>query len=239
MLAGASGDFSAEQQFHEEHLAIRYLLGNKREIASALINFAYAVRNVGNYARARALAIESRELAEAAGDQALTAYVLTFGGSILVEAGDHVLGRAYLERSEAISRELEEQANPKVYVSLAQADRAQGDLTSARLHLQEALTIYREARWHRWVPDTLIGLAGLEVAEGQAERAARLLGAADALREALGVHFSVSERREYERERAIVAAALGEEAFAVAWAEGRSLSIEEAIAVALDETHEG
>jgi len=70
---------------------------------------------------------------------------------------------------------------------------------------------------------------------GQGERAARLFGAAQALREAMGASLSPSEHTDDERHTAATRAALGEEAFAAAWNEGRSLSLEQAIALALQE----
>jgi hypothetical protein len=76
----------------------------------------------------------------------------------------------------------------------------------------------------------LEGFAHVAGAEGDAERAARLFGAAEALREALGAPLPPVERAHYDRSVAATRAALGEEAFAAAWAEGRALSLEQAIA---------
>jgi hypothetical protein len=72
-------------------------------------------------------------------------------------------------------------------------------------------------------------------AREDAERAARLWGAAEALRERLGAPLPPNERAEYEREVAAVRQALGAEGFAVAWAAGRSLTEEQAGAYALGE----
>ena len=59
---------------------------------------------------------------------------------------------------------------------------------------------------------------------GQAERAARLCGAAEALREAIGAPVP-RYRGQYERAIALARATLGEQAFAAAWAAGRALSL--------------
>jgi hypothetical protein len=67
-----------------------------------------------------------------------------------------------------------------------------------------------------------------------AMRAARLLGAGEALREAIGVPQVPRERAELERPVAAARAALGEGSFGAAWAEGRALTIEQAIALALE-----
>ncbi len=72
----------------------------------------------------------------------------------------------------------------------------------------------------------------MAAASGQPERAARLLGAADALRDQLGV-ARLSHHVHGERVLAATRACLGEEAFAVAWTTGRAMLLEAAIADAL------
>src|SRR5437868_6685312 len=66
-------------------------------------------------------------------------------------------------------------------------------------------------------------LAAVAGAQGQHERAARLLGAAAAARERLGAGLSESGRPLHERARAAARAALGDKAWAAAWAAGRAL----------------
>jgi hypothetical protein len=61
------------------------------------------------------------------------------------------------------------------------------------------------------------------------------LGAAQVLREAIGIPLPPVERAEHERRVAAVRAALGEETFTAAWAVGRTLPLEQAIAEALAE----
>ena len=60
--------------------------------------------------------------------------------------------------------------------------------------------------------------------------AARLWGRALALREAMGAPISPVERASYERSVAAARALLGEKAFAAAWAEGRNMTPEQALA---------
>jgi hypothetical protein len=61
-----------------------------------------------------------------------------------------------------------------------------------------------------------------------------LFGAAAALREAICIPLPAYERVAYDREVRAARAALGEDAFAAAWAAGRALSLEEAAAPALE-----
>ena len=86
-----------------------------------------------------------------------------------------------------------------------------------------------------WIAWCLEEFAGVWRGRGQLKRAARLLGAAEALREATVSTIPPDEHAEYAEAAAALRSALGEEAFAAAWAEGRALSMESAIALALAE----
>ena len=88
----------------------------------------------------------------------------------------------------------------------------------------------------------LEGLAWLAAPEGMtrgqpvagATRAARLFGAAEALRETSGEVLILAEHSVRERHVAIAQVHLDEAAWQAAWAEGRAMTLEQAIAYALD-----
>jgi hypothetical protein len=67
------------------------------------------------------------------------------------------------------------------------------------------------------------------------EKAARLFGASEALREALGTPLPGSYRANYERNLSSMRKQLDEASVAAAWAEGRAMTMEQAIAYALAE----
>jgi hypothetical protein len=79
----------------------------------------------------------------------------------------------------------------------------------------------------------LTGLAGVAEGQGQLVRAAQLLGTVEMFLEITSWASNVS-KREYERIRASVRRALGEEAFDTAAAKGRDMTLDEAIAFALE-----
>src|SRR5207247_1410305 len=66
--------------------------------------------------------------------------------------------------------------------------------------------------------------------------AARLWGAAEALREAVNIPLPPVERVDYERSVAAARASLGEKAFAAAWTEGHFMLPEQALAAQGRET---
>ncbi len=87
--------------------------------------------------------------------------------------------------------------------------------------------------WQR--ANALMGLAGVAAADGQALRAARLLGAADTQLKAGASYWDAAESRYIERAVASAVAQLGEVAFAAAYDEGRSMTFEQAFDYALEE----
>ena len=83
------------------------------------------------------------------------------------------------------------------------------------------------------IANSLLSFEGLAGGMGQPERAARLLGAGEALLEARGLVVPEAYRGPYVRAVAGIRRALGEEAYGAAWSAGQMLSPEEAIAEAL------
>jgi non-specific serine/threonine protein kinase len=76
-------------------------------------------------------------------------------------------------------------------------------------------------------------LAWVAAADQQPWRAARLAGAAEGLRQALGGVLWPEQRARHAEAVRVARAVLGQESFATAWAEGRALPLDEAIAFAL------
>ena len=79
----------------------------------------------------------------------------------------------------------------------------------------------------------LEAFAVLAAAQNQMERAARLFGAVESLYASIHFEMSAKERAEHDQAIAAARADLGEEAFAAAWAAGRMMTMEQAIAFAL------
>ena len=113
---------------------------------------------------------------------------------------------------------------------LAQVEASQGDLAAARTLYEQGLTIARERNYKDLLPICLEGLADVVGVQGEPAWAAQLWGAAEALREGMGVPISPVYRASYERAVTAARTELGEQAFAAAWAEGRTMTPEQALA---------
>jgi DNA-binding CsgD family transcriptional regulator len=114
----------------------------------------------------------------------------------------------------------------------ARIANAQGETEQAERDAREALSAAAEFDAHLATPDALECLAGYAGAAGSHREAARLYGAADAVRKATGiVRFKVWDEG-YATSVSSIRDALGNSDFDSAWAEGAALSTLEAIAYA-------
>jgi hypothetical protein len=119
--------------------------------------------------------------------------------------------------------------------SLAHLALEQGDLDQAAALYRECLTAFAELENRQAIAGSLEGLAGVLAAQGDPPQAARLFGAAEALREATGSPLPEGERAGYDRKVAAARAAVDAGAWDTGWAEGRQMPLAAAIAAALRE----
>jgi DNA-binding CsgD family transcriptional regulator len=116
------------------------------------------------------------------------------------------------------------------YVALGQ-----GNYEAARTLFTESLQQQRERGNRAGIAEGLAGLAALAGAQAAPERAAQLFGAAAAIREAVQAPMWPAERFELENHESAVRAQLDGPTFANLQAAGRALTIEQAVASALQE----
>jgi ATP/maltotriose-dependent transcriptional regulator MalT len=148
-----------------------------------------------------------------------------------LEQGEVALARAWFEESLVIVQEVGDRDGVlETLLGLARVAVAQGDLAEARRRYQQGLTTLHEMGSQQFLAVCLEGLAALETGQGEPRQAARLWGAAEVLREVMGTPMHPVDRASYEQARAQTRATLGEQAFAAAWAEGRMLTPEQALA---------
>jgi DNA-binding CsgD family transcriptional regulator len=116
-----------------------------------------------------------------------------------------------------------------VRASLARPD---GDAHSAEDLLHEAIEVASRSGFRAAMGRLLEALAGTVAQQARFEEAARLLGAAHALRLALGTPRFAAHEPSYEADHALVSESLGAEAFEQAWNEGAAMTLEDALAYA-------
>jgi tetratricopeptide (TPR) repeat protein len=216
----------------EECLAFYRESEDEWEIARSLHNLGNIAYERGDLDLATGLQAEALALWEGMEDTHGVAYVLDSQGKVARARGELELATALLEKALVLWRELGDKRNTAAsLLSMGRIVR-QDNRGRAAMLLKEALALSREAEDPRIVASLLEGVAGTALVS-QPERAAQLLGAAAALRETLGLPVPASEREDHDRAVAATRTALGETAFAAAWATGRTLPAEEAVNEAL------
>jgi hypothetical protein len=175
----------------------------------------------------------------AVGEPTMAAIYLTNVGAIALAQGDLGRAAACCEESLAFARSTGADFAAAIALRyLGEVARRRGDLAGAEALGREGLLAWQQLDAQAGLAVGLENLALSAAAAGkeaQAERAARLLGAAAALCEAIGAPQILRAQEETERTVAPARAALGEEHWAAAFAAGRALTLEEAIAEALAE----
>jgi tetratricopeptide (TPR) repeat protein len=108
----------------------------------------------------------------------------------------------------------------------------QADYERAGRYFIESLALAPQGGAQAIIPSSLEGIAGVLSIRGQPEHAARLLGAAEALREAIDLHRPPIERPLYERILTSVQTQCPADLLRAAWQAGRQLNVAGAIAEA-------
>jgi non-specific serine/threonine protein kinase len=235
-LAARQGDYAGAQARYEESLALLRKLGDRPKIVLLLTNLGEVAEHQGDHPRARALCEDGLALARELDDGAtlITADALRGLGLVAARQGDYALARVLLEESLALLRKLANLFSGSTLFGLALIAERLGEYAQARVLYEESLTLGRDLGDKLGAAESLEGLARLAGAQGQPQRGAQLWGVASALRQALGTPRPPREQGEYEAALVALRTALGEDAFAVAWAPGRALPLEAAIAYALE-----
>ncbi len=226
------GEFDKGRALYEESLALHRELGNKSGMAISLSALAWALFEFqGDPATIRALLEESLALSREVGDKEGIETFFFLSGQLALNQGDIATARRLSEKSLVINREIGNRKNTSESLFLlARVEARQGDNMAARAFYEQSLAIAKEGNSKIDIDLHLEGLAGVVAVQGEPAWAARLYGAAEALRVDNGIPIQPVYRAEYERSVSATRTQLGEQAFAAAWAEGRTMTPEQALA---------
>lgn len=232
-LALAQGDDRLAVELGGAALALARTSGDLQATAHVAIMFGWVLGAQQRFSEAEALYEEALRLFRALDDKHWAPYTLSLLGMAAYHQEEIDRASAYWEQALAEFR-----AGGNTYgagivlTDLAKVARARGDYSLAHDQLAESLGIRAEYREKLGVAACLRGLASVAALTHRYERAARLYGAAEALREAIGA-TGLRHRARYDQSVSTVRTALGEEAFAGAWAQGRALPLPDVVAEAM------
>ena len=240
------GDPSRAAAWAESARDLHHALGDRRGAARTLIVLGASAAEQGDYARARTWAGEVVAFGRGENDPYFLGHGLSQLGILLAFEGDYQAAQLFIEDAIAEWRRAGSAGNvANELANLGVIEQLRGNYAPARRHLREAFAyagrfvVPRQAVW------ALSGLGGLVIRQGVAGGAlgavavgTRVLAAVTQALRDLGVVLETLDRLAYEQNLALARDALGAHAFAREWAAGQALSLDEAIALALEATEE-
>jgi predicted ATPase/class 3 adenylate cyclase/Tfp pilus assembly protein PilF len=235
-LAWQREEHGQAKELFEESLALSREMSDTWWLASSLSNLALVPESRGDYKRATELYEESMDLFREQGDKHRLAYCLINLGMEVYFQGD--LGRAgkLTEEAVALFRELGARGDVALGLcNLGWIALLQDDLGSPAEIYKESLSLAWDTGMNQIVHHDLEGLTCLAGAKGEAERAARLWGAAQVLHETKGIPRDIDFLAEADARISAVRSGMGEEEWEEAWRKGRAMTLDEAISYALEE----
>jgi len=233
ILASQQGDYGRAEALLGEALALSKAAGDRKGVAGAFNSLGRIAQMQGDYARAVTCYEDSLAMQRALGNGQGIAGTLNNLGLVAYMRGEHARAAALYAESLALKREAgHTQGIASSLGNLGIVAFARGDVDGAATLYAESLGLRREVGDKEGMALALDGLAAVAGARGRPWRSARVIGAATALRLAMGAPRQPppSFSPHYEPTVAAARAALGEAAFAAAMAEGQALSPEQAVA---------
>jgi predicted ATPase len=232
LLACHLGNYADAERMSLEALDLARQSGDKRSIADALDARGTALME-SHVAEARVCFDEALALFRAFDDQWRIAETLNSIGEVFRLEGDDELAEQHYQQALSLFRQIGWGA-PAVLQNLAYIAQHRNDYERARSLFAEALKNSQELQYRLSIAYCLVGLAGIVAILGQPQRAARLFGAAEALRDIIGAQIEPSDRPDYEANLAFIRSGLDESTFEACWNEGRAMPLEHLVASALE-----
>ena len=232
-----SGQLTAMQPRGEEALALGLELGDRWHAGFALLWLGVSATAQGDYSLARSYLEQSLDIWQGLEEKTYAAWTFVFRGEIAMLQGDTPGAQELYSQAIPLLREAQD------YPFLAIPLRRLGQLAMFQDDLIQAAAFFQESLEHNWkVHDyrgtgaCLAALADLSLAQGETERAIKLLAAADAVLEFIRTPFLAFDQQRFERNVSQLREQLDDAVFEKAWSAGRAMPLRQIVQSALKES---
>jgi predicted ATPase/DNA-binding SARP family transcriptional activator len=234
IFAIEGGDVTTGKARAEEGLALHLQLDDAWGVANSGFLLAHAVADAGDAAAGRELFAESLRQFRNLGDAHYTLLARSNLAVLTQDLGDLEQARTLHEEN---LRDAREQGDVRITAvsldQLAQYEFDDGSAEEALAMLKQSLRIRSDLGDHPMIAENLGRFAHVLASTGQAATAARLLSSSEALREQIGSNSSPTVAKRNKETLARIRTQIGDEALAEARGQGRTLTVDEAVASAL------
>jgi predicted ATPase/class 3 adenylate cyclase len=231
-LCGAhffAGQPETGRPFGQESVELARHLGDDVLLAWSLLRYLLTT------GPARSLYAEAFACTERSGDQLANNLLHNNAGVTALNTGGLSAARAHLEAAAQSGQQIGYQ-DPVVMLNLGCVLRAEGDPDGARSLFEASLRINRRNGDNWAMASGISSLACLAGDAGDWDRAAALHGAAQALLDRTGVAWDEVDARDRQHSLGQARARLGDQQLERAYAQGKALSLEKALELALPKT---
>jgi predicted ATPase/class 3 adenylate cyclase len=189
----------------------------------------------GDIELARDYASQSKKVLREHGNQWGYTLILLGIGMVAKYKGDYKLSRENFGHILPLFHEMGDIHRVNMIQSeFAHMDRFEGYIDKAEQAYCKTILEWQRLGHRAAVANQLECLAFVALSHEQEDRAVKLLGAAESLRERINIQMSPFERIEYEKHVSELKNGLDEKAFSNLWSEGRSMTMEQAVAFAVE-----
>jgi predicted ATPase/DNA-binding SARP family transcriptional activator len=229
------GNAARARNLLEKGLEIRSRLGDRMGVAYILGSLGDLEKD-GDRARAIAYCQEEMAIYRELGNTAEMGHALIRMGDLHYVQGDYEPAhQAYAEALERFLSLQSEDGFGYVRMKLGNALFHLGDEAGAKELYREALALYEKTSNQEGIVWSLERIGVVEAKCGDPQKATRLLGATSVMREKLGLPLASIDKRDWEGAVGMMRGVLKEPRFASLWEDGRVMTLEQAIAYALED----
>ena len=233
-LARIEGNYARAARLFEESLSLFRELGQKDDIALVLSGFGLTVLYLGEHERAAALCEESLALSREMDDLRGIASWLANLAIVTLARGDARRATELCDESLAIRKALGYKGGiAHTLAILGRIALDEGAHERATACYKESLTLRQDTGEKEGIATALEGLAAVIGTQGRPANAARLYASANSLRTLINAPLTPIDRAYYLQTVAAIRAQLDEPTFLRACTEGQAMTLEEAIAEAV------
>jgi non-specific serine/threonine protein kinase len=235
ILARSQGDFTSARAYLEECLEIWRALEDWVGASKALNSLGVLAYSQGQYDQANQFHEESLALRRKTGDRWGVAVSTNNLALVAQEIGEFKKAERLYSEGLTIFEEIGDRRGiAAAFGNLGSAVLDQANADRAEEYYLKSLNILRELMHRNDIIEALEGFAGVAALRRQPERGARLMGAAKALRQAIGAPVPPHNRARYERIANNIEAQLDSHVLAAEQEVGAAMSLEEAVEYALE-----